>query len=293
MLLPTIRNKDSELVWKWNPDSPDDPVDKLFRGKHPPANSIVQRVGIKDNPYFFQTRMPSEMFRLKRQNEQAYRHVWLGEYDLDPQSRIFTNTKVGIIDPNDLENYAPRYGLDLGFAADPTVIVKVYVMEKFKTLYVQREAFGYGVPNNRLGELLLSVVDGADDLIIADSAEQRTIDYLQSEGFNIQPARKGPGSVKAGITWLQGYSIRIHPSCSLLIDEARNYKWQTNKLTGARLGAPVDAFNHSWDATRYATEDCQLGQGDDLDGDTGLMLVPIGAHGFGRAHKISSNRFRG
>ena len=40
------------------------------------------------------------------------------------------------------------------FAADPTVIVKVYVMEKFKTIYVQKEAFGYGVPNNRLGELI-------------------------------------------------------------------------------------------------------------------------------------------
>ena len=93
MLLPTIRNKDSELVWKWNPDLPDDPVDKLFRGKHPPANSIVQRVGIKDNPYFFQTRMPSEMFRLKRQNEQAYRHVWLGEYDLDRRVSSSTTQK--------------------------------------------------------------------------------------------------------------------------------------------------------------------------------------------------------
>ena len=104
--------------------------------------------------------------------------------------------------------------------------------------------------------------------MIADISDRRTIDFGNRKASTFS-RRKGPGSVKAGITWLQGYSIRIHPNCSLLIDEARNYKWQTNKLTGARLGAPVDAFNHSWDATRYATEDCQLGQGDDLDGDTG------------------------
>ena len=113
---------------------------------------------------------------------------------------------------------------------------------------MQQEAFGYGVPNNELGGLIMSVVDSADDLIIADSSEQRTIDYLQSEGFNIQSAVKGPGSIKAGINWLQGYTVVINPRCRLLIDEARQYKWQVNKLTGARLGAPVDAFNHSWDA---------------------------------------------
>ena len=166
------------------------------------------------------------------------------------------------------------------------------MIEQHKTVYVQKLAHGYGVPNNRLGELLLSVIGGVDDLVIGDLAEQRTIDYLRSEGFNVVGARKGPGSVKAGITWLSGYSIRIHPSCQLLIDEARNYKWQTNRLTGARLSAPVDSDNHAWDALRYATEDCQLGEALD-DDDPGVMIVPISAGGFGRAHLVSETRYRG
>ena len=64
---------------------------------------------------------------------------------------------------------------------------------------------------------MLSVIDDADDLVIADSSEQRTIDYLQSEGFNVQSAVKGPGSVKAGINWLQGYTIRDQPALPLLM----------------------------------------------------------------------------
>ena len=137
----------------------------------------------------------------------------------------------------------------------------------------------------------MQVVDVADDLIIGDSSEQRTIDYLRSEGFNVQAATKGPGSIKAGINWLQGYKLVINPNCHMLADEVRQYKWQTNRLTGARLNAPIDAFNHGFDSIRYATEHLQLGGAMDED-DTGLMLVPIGVHGFGRAHKIGSNRFR-
>ena len=147
VLMPTIRKAGSEIVSSWNPQDPTDPWDALYRNqKSRPANSIVQRVGIEDNPFFFQTRMPSEMYRLKRQNVRAYEHIWLGEYDLDPTSRIFTNTKIGVIEPNDLEKYAPNYGMDFGFASDPTIITKTYVIEKFKTVYVQKEAFGYGVP---------------------------------------------------------------------------------------------------------------------------------------------------
>ena len=139
----------------------------------------------------------------------------------------------------------------------------------------------------------MSVVDTENDLVIADSSEQRTIDYLQSEGFNIQAAVKGPGSIKAGINWLQGYTVVINPRCRLLIDEARQYKWQVNKLTGARLGAPVDAFNHSWDSIRYATEDLQLGQGDLDSDDTGVMYIPISERGFRKAKRMRESRFFG
>ena len=94
-----------------------------------------------------------------------------------------------MIDPHDLENYAPRYGVDLGFSDDPIVIVKTYVLEKFKTIYVQRETYGYGVPNNRLGHCCCRS-SIAKTIWSLQYAEPRTINYLQSEGFNIQPAAK-------------------------------------------------------------------------------------------------------
>ena len=161
VLRPTVlRKSGSELNSSWNPVDKTDPWDALYRDpRQCPTGAIVQRVSIEDNPYFFTGNMCHEMWRMRRQNQKAYEHIWLGEYDTDPESRIFHNTKVGVIEPRDLEDYAPRYGLDFGFSDDPFVITKTYVMEKFKTVYVQKEAYGHGVPNNQLAGLIMQVVD--------------------------------------------------------------------------------------------------------------------------------------
>ena len=41
-------------------------------------------------------------------------------------------------------------------------------------------------------------------------------------------------------------------------EEAHLYSWMTDKLTNQALSTPVDAYNHGWDATRYATEDVAI-----------------------------------
>lgn len=279
VLFPTVRKSGSEIISSWNPLDPADPWDARYRGRNPPAGAIIQRVGIEDNPYFYRTRV-AEYYRLKRQNELQWRHIYCGDYDTNPESRIFNNTKVGVIDPRDLDAYAPNYGIDFGFADDPTVITKTFVLDQFKTIYVQKEAYGYHVPNNDLAGLILAVVDDSDDLIIGDSSEQRTINYLQGEGFNVQPATKGPGSVKAGIRWLQGYRIIINPACRLLLAESRNYKWQINRLTGMRLSAPIDSDNHAWDSIRYGTEHLQLGGAAEDSDDIGMLDLVIDDKGF-------------
>ena len=69
------------------------------------------------------------------------------------------------------------------------------------------------------------------------------------------PAKKGPGSVKSGINFMQGYQILIDPRCEGMREEARLYSWMTDELTGKMLNTPVDAHNHGFDAARYAIED--------------------------------------
>ena len=71
-------------------------------------------------------------------------------------------------------------------------------------------------------------------------------------GWNIKGADKGPGSVNIGIDMLKRYQLNVTKDSVNTIKEFRNYKFKEDK-NGNVLNDPVDMFNHSIDAIRYAT----------------------------------------
>lgn len=270
ILVPTIRRAGSELWWSWNPEYREDPVDKYFRGSVSPPNSFCQRVGIEDNPYFYTTALAEEMWFMQQHNYKRFLHIWMGDYDDAFDTKVFTNVEIGRVDVP--EYCRPRYGLDFGFGNDPSFMSKVYIIEEQRTVYIAREFCGCVPLKKQLPAGILTVLEDESDFIRADSGQPVAIDYLASEGFNIAGAVKGPGSIKAGINWLQGYKIVIDPDCEHMRDEARLYSWQIDKITKKVLNTPVDAHNHGWDSVRYACEDA-IRSGDLDDEDEGSMRV--------------------
>jgi phage terminase large subunit len=251
ILVPTIRKPGAEIWASWNPVSPDDPIDKFFRGAHPPRNSYIRRVSVNDNPWFYTTRMPADMERMKLANYRRYKHIWLGEYDELDDSRIFNNWRKGRLETT--ENDRPHFGLDFGFSGDPSAFIKLFVFEKTKQIYITAEAYG----TFTLGELPImmdTISQSRKFPIIADSSRPEDIAYLRTKGFDVIASKKGNGSVRTGINWLLGYDIVISPECVNMLDEARLYSWQTDKLTNKVLPIVMDSDNHGWDAVRYATE---------------------------------------
>lgn len=281
ILIPTIRKPGSQIIFSWNPEHENDPVDNYFRGQgenegtwYQPHDSVVMKVGIEDNPWFYQTAMPHEMWHMQRGNPTRYRHVWLGEYDDTYDSKVFTNIEHGRVDFTLLGWTAPRYGMDFGFGPDPSAVVKVYINNLYRVVYIAREFCGH-IAIRDLPKALDAVIENIGDEIKADSSQPGTIDHLCSQGYNVVGAKKGPGSVKAGINWLQGYKIVIDPDCQFFREEARLYSWQLDRLTRKPLPIPVDAHNHLWDATRYATEDAQT-EGDVPDSTGSVIRLNIG-----------------
>ena len=53
LLIPTIRKDNSELIFTWNPEFPEDPVDAMFRGPNRVSeeDAVVIQVGSEDNPW--------------------------------------------------------------------------------------------------------------------------------------------------------------------------------------------------------------------------------------------------
>jgi phage terminase large subunit len=150
----------------------------------------------------------------------------------------------------------PYYGADWGFANDPTAIVRCWVDDTARALYVDHEAYGVGVEIDRTPELIRQLPESDKHVIRADSARPETISYMQRHGFpRLVGASKGAGSVEDGVEHLRSYSaIIIHPRCKHVADEARLWSYKTDRLTGDIKPQLEDKHNHCMDALRYALE---------------------------------------
>ena len=87
-------------------------------------------------------------------------------------------------------------------------------------------------------------------VVIADSAEPKSIDEIKHYGINMLPALKGKDSVANGIQFVQEQRISVTASSLNLINEYRNYLWMVDR-NGKVLNEPEHPFSHSMDAIRY------------------------------------------
>lgn len=180
----------------------------------------------------------------QRKNRPAWWKVYgegqLGEVD----GKIFKDWK--IIDELPHEARLERFGLDFGYTNDPSSIIGLYY---YNGGYILDEVcYQKGMSNKQIVDVLN---EQPKVLIVADSAEPKSIDELRLYGLNIIPATKGPGSINQGIQFMQDQRISITKRSANLIKEYRNYLWDTDK-NGKILNVPAGGLDHAIDAARYA-----------------------------------------
>lgn len=250
LLRPTIRTKNSELWFSWNPRNATDPVDELLRSTKPAPNAIVVKSTWQDNPYF------PDVLRLEMEWDQSrdsdkYEHVWGGAYEKHSEARVFKNWKEAPFEvPDDVTFYQ---GADWGYSVDPSVLVRCYVQGR--NLFICHEAYQVGCEIDNLAGLFDSVPNAREWETIADSARPETISYLTRNGYpRMKAALKGKDSVKEGIIFLQGFDIVVHPRCKHTIDELKSYSYKKDAKTDVVSPILEDKKNHVIDSLRYAVE---------------------------------------
>ena len=167
----------------------------------------------------------------------------LGELG-EVEGRIYTGW--AIIDDIPHEARLERYGLDFGYTHDPSAIVAVYY---YNGGYILDEIlYARGMSNRQLAETFQNLKSA---LIIADSAEPKSIDEIRSYGLNVLESVKGAGSVSHGIQVVQDQQVSVTKRSTNIIKEYRNHLFETDK-DGKILNVPEHEFSHSMDAIRYA-----------------------------------------
>lgn len=142
------------------------------------------------------------------------------------------------------------YGLDFGFSNSPSAVVEVAITSGGQ-LFVREHLYETGLTNQDLAERL-KVINPENDLIIADSAEPKSIRELQDAGLWVQPSTKGRDSVWHGIQNVKQHKIRVDSLSKNLIHELESYIWGKDR-GGNLLNKPVKSFDHLLDSLRYAT----------------------------------------
>ena len=162
---------------------------------------------------------------------------------------IFTNWHVENL-RDSISNFDKIHcGIDFGYSQDPNALIKLHLDKKHKKIYVFDEYYRAGMQDSELLRVCREFF--GNQIIFADSAEPKTIDFLNSNGVRTFPAMKGADSINRGIRWLQGYEIILDVKCQNLKNELEQYHWQETK-DGIPIDKPVDKENHLIDSMRYA-----------------------------------------
>lgn len=232
-LFPRTRYR---IICDYNPALGQEHWLDTYIAKYPPLITTY-----RDNPYLTYEQIEDIE---SRQNNKYWWSIYGSGERAAREGAIFTNWQVGEFDTS----LPYCYGQDYGFSIDPTTLIKVAIDSSKKIVYCHELLYS----TNSMGtEAIYStnkeLIEKPNDLIVADNAEGRLISDLKGKGLNIIACTKGQGSVQAGITALQDYTLVITNTSNNLKSELSNYIWNDKKA-----GIPVDAFNHLIDPIRYA-----------------------------------------
>lgn len=141
------------------------------------------------------------------------------------------------------------FGLDFGYSTDPTALVKCVI--KGDELHRQELIYEKGLSNDQISHRFEELgLQKRHDLIIADSAEPKSIDEIYRYGWNIFGCSKGAGSVEFGHQKVRQYKLFWTKDSLNGIKEQRNFRFLPDK-DGKLTDKTTHSFSHLMDAVRY------------------------------------------
>lgn len=184
---------------------------------------------------------------LNRDEYEWYLSNYMGLVSSGVQGRVYKDYQLYDDLPDD--EYYRLFGLDFGFTNDPTALVELNINKSKRRVYIKQHVYETGLTTP---QIIIKVrnVNHENDEVIADSAERRVITEMVMSGINCIPAKKGKGSIEAGITTVKSWELFVHKDSSDVQYELENYTYvqdQNKELTNK----PIDDHNHCLDGVRY------------------------------------------
>ncbi|MFR8706666.1 MAG: PBSX family phage terminase large subunit [Subdoligranulum sp.] len=228
----------------------------LFFGTDDPGKLVHHSTYRDLPPAWLGERFLADAAHLEQTNPTAFRHEYLGEA-VGCGTAVFGNIQLQTLTTEQCQSFDRVYhGVDWGWYPDPWAYNAVHYDAARRTLVIFDELTRRRTPNRETARLLLDRGLDRTALLTADAAEPKSCADYRAAGLPCRAAVKGPGSVAAGMKWLQSLNaIIIDPvRCPETAAEFTGYEYLRDARTGEVTNAWPDADNHHIDAVRYALE---------------------------------------
>ncbi len=243
----------------WNFESYNPPVSRTNWANKDSLEKRPDRLTHKNTyldvpPQWLGEQFFTEAEELKKINPRAYEHEYMG-VPTGTGGNVFENLNIRTITDDEIKTFGTILnGLDWGWFPDPFQFVRCAWDSARRRLFIFDEYRAYKQGNAETAEAVREHGVTGDDIIMCDSADNKSIGDYRSYGLSARAAEKGPGSVAYSMKWLQSLNeIIIDPDrCPNTAEEFNEYEYERTK-DGEIISGYPDRDNHSIDAVRYAT----------------------------------------
>lgn len=219
-----------------------------------PGKLVHHSTYLTTPPEWLGPRFLADAEHLKATNPTAYRHEYLGEV-VGSGTQVFENLQLRDIPDEEISQFDRiTNGVDWGWYPDPWAWNRMHYDAARRTLYLFSELTRHRTSNQDTAALLIERIP-KDELVIADSAEEKSVSDYKAFGLNCRASEKGPGSVAYSMKWLQSLTaIVIDPGrCPDTAREFTEYEYERDPKTNEVMEGYPDVANHHIDAVRYGT----------------------------------------
>lgn len=202
-----------------------------------------KRIVIKNNTYYHHSIADDNLFlpqsyieqleELKEYDPDLHRIARKGRFGVNgirvlPQFEVARHEDV-IAKIGNIPAKYRRIGMDFGFVTSYNAVIKIAIDHNNKWLYIYKEYYKNGMTDDKTSEELGNFID-KNELIRADSAEPKTIQYYNQQGFKMIGAKKGPGSRLQNTKKVKRFKrIICSDECKNTIRELKNLTYAVDK----------------------------------------------------------------
>ena len=207
---------------------------ELYKKRVITHNNTYYHHSVADDNLFLPQSYIEQLDELKEYDPDLHRIARRGRFGINgtrvlPQFEVKSHEEV-MAKVNSIPERFKRNGMDFGFVVSYNALIRFAIDDKNKWLFIYYEYYKNNMTDDKTAKELEKIVDKKKDIIIADSAEPKTIKYYQQEGFKMIGATKGPGSRLQNTKKVKRFKrIICSDECKNTIRELKNLTYALDK----------------------------------------------------------------